>query len=339
MLSSLFARVAQRQALPSRVNEQKHTEQEWDGHDEIFDVIARTLGSPMPRRQALRMALTGLVGAALADVGVKTAWAAPTCLCRTRLYDPEFECCTPSGVQRKKDNPNINLCPQKVINPQYACEPNGCGSEGGRKYPPYPMGADFLTCCGAPGTSGAGSHDCCWGQCGMNRNTCDLLFLGCLNRACEAKFPGSGIIDTIKRESCLNIAFSYFLGVASPFATSAYDAGQSKGCDCCGTTTCPQSCAGSSCGSLPGCAPGGDCVCFTSTEGTGACVHGNTPCSSVPRCSTTADCPAGFACLTTSCCGPIGVCGPLCSPIGSPIVQQQSLPLSSQEGPTLGGFH
>lgn len=304
----------------------------------VFDGITRVLCSAIPRREALRITFMGVIGVALAEAGIKTTWAAPTCLCMGQVYDPSVECCTPGGVQRKKNNTNvITACPSRVANPEYVCKPNGCGSEGGKKFPGSVGKADFLTCCGAPGTAGTGSHDCCWGKCKEDRNNCDQLFLACLDAACRTAYPGSGVVETIKRTSCQSAALTYFGAVESRLATSAYEAAQSGGCDCCGTSTCPQSCAGSSCGSLPACDPGGDCVCFTSTEGSGACVHGATPCSSVPRCSSTADCPGGSACLTTSCCGSFGVCGPLCNVItpAGPFVQSAA---SAQSGPTLGGI-
>jgi hypothetical protein len=271
----------------------------------IFDDIARTLGSGMPRRQAFALAVKGLAGAALAEFGVWSAWAQSTCLCQGQTYNPQTACCTPSGVQAKHPITNLAACPNKVKHPGYVGRSNGCGPEGGAITPfvPNRFGlANFGPCCDA--------HDFCYGDCNASKSGCDNTFGVCNATACAVY-----AIFQVLLPSCLTAAAAYFAAV-SLGGGDAYEAAQQGGCDCCGTSTCPQSCAGSSCGSLPACAGGADCVCFTSTEGTGACVHGATPCSAVQTCRTTADCPAGTACLTTSCCGSQGVCGPLCNPVG-----------------------
>jgi Group XII secretory phospholipase A2 precursor (PLA2G12) len=271
----------------------------------IFDNVARSLGSPMPRRKALQIAVAGIAGAALVELGIESAWAASTCLCNGQVYDPVIECCTSFGVQAKHPITDLNSCPNKVDHP-HVNQPNGCGPEGGwitPFVPDHPFGANFLVCCN--------THDNCYGTCNNAKSSCDNPFLTCLAAACLAS-PLSFIPSVLA--SCVALAGTYFAAVHFG-GDSAFTSAQKGACDCCGTSTCPQSCAGSSCGSLPACAPGGDCVCFTSTEGTGACVHGNTPCAGIQHCSTSADCPSGSACLFTSCCGSFGVCGPLCNPI------------------------
>jgi len=296
---------------------------------EIFDDIARTLGSDIPRRRALALVLKGLLGAALAEFGIKSAWAQATCLCQGQTYDPLTACCTPTGVQQKHPISSTRACPNKVPHPGFVALPNGCGPSGGALTPVIPNGfgaASFLQCCN--------THDICYGTCNDVKDSCDGNFLACLVGACDAAYSGTGILDGIKRNSCRSVANTYF-GAVHHFGDGAFEAAQDEACDCCGTSTCPQSCAGSACGSLPPCAPGGDCLCFTSTEGSGACVHGATPCASVSRCTTTADCPSGTTCLTTSCCGSFGVCGPLCNPI---LPSAFIAPRSRTGGPTLGGL-
>jgi hypothetical protein len=65
----------------------------------LFDDIARTLASPIPRRQAFGWILRGLAGAALASVfGAGTARAAVRCppgqfLCGTVCYPNGWMCC------------------------------------------------------------------------------------------------------------------------------------------------------------------------------------------------------------------------------------------------------
>lgn len=336
-VSSLFKRVVKRPATPSYklakiVSDERAIDVDGKSdRNDVFDGITRVLGSSMPRRQALRISFMGVIGVALAEAGLKTAWAAPECLCLGRIYDPLVECCTPSGVQRKKNNPNLAACPNKVVNPEYVCKPNGCGAEGGTKFPPTIGKADFLTCCGAPGTSGAGSHDCCWGKCGNDRDNCDLLFLACLDSACQTAYPGSGIIESIKRSACQQAAVAYYGGVSSFIATSAYESAQSGGCDCCAESTCAQTCLGGSCFNAPSCDNDFGCVCFQTVEGTGFCHRGQ-PCSTTSPCSSSSQCPQGWACVSVTCCGPQSICVQPCTVIGPAALAFET------EGPTTTGF-
>lgn len=237
MLNLMLARVVGRQGTPQpkvagRDNINKGNRE--IVCDEVFDNMARALGSPMSRRQVIRSALVGIMGAAFAQVGVKTVRAAQAVrlCCRGIEFNPDTQCCTPSGIQPKRPITSLAACPNRVANGR-PCGPNGCGSEGGRKYPDHYGAADFLTCCGRPGTSGDGSHDCCWGKCKNDRRTCDSAFLECLGEACVSAYPGGGDIETHLRDGCLETALAYYLAVSSPFATSAYEAAQVSGCDCC----------------------------------------------------------------------------------------------------------
>ena len=165
--------------------------------------------------------------------------------------------------------------------------PNGCGTEAH----PLPNGfgaANFRPCCN--------THDCCYDTCNGNQVSCDNDLLACFKAACATAYPPvsgiSGALQKIKYGSCISAAETgYSLVYSVGFV--AFNATQRQACDCCGSATCPQSCAGGACGALPPCAGGADCVCFTSVEGNGACIHGATPCSSVQSCSSTADCPTG----------------------------------------------
>jgi hypothetical protein len=296
-----------------------------------FAELTKLTASQIPRRTILRLVAGSLAATTLSRFGIRTAYAQATCLCAGAPYDPTTQCCTSSGVQAKNPITNLAACPGRVPRPGHLPPPpDGCGSSkanpGLYPYIPNSWGmADFKPCCD--------THDGCYDMCNNVKSDCDGTFLGCLTVACTGYLD----IDPELYQSCIQVADVYY-GFVALFGTTAFDGAQMGACDCCSTSTCTQSCAGSVCGSLPACAPGGDCVCFTSTEGDGACIHGATPCSAVSSCSSTADCPEGTTCVATSCCGSFGVCGPLCNPIlpaATAAVRRAVVPPGTL---TLGGY-
>lgn len=290
--------------------------------NEIFDNVARTLGSPVPRRKALKLAIFGVAGAALADFGVKAAWAAPNCLCRGQVYDPTTACCTPSGVQPKHPVANLNACPNKIPHPGHVNIPNGCGRQGGTQFPNRWGFADFGSCCNA--------HDNCYGTCNNAKGGCDNSFLGCLSNACFDAYPIFPPIFTLLRNNCLAAAGAYFAGVRIG-GGGAYNTAQAGACDCCGTEACPQTCVGGTCSSLPPCGESG-CVCFQTVEGTGFCHRGQA-CAGLQTCSSSSQCPSGWACVNVTCCGSQPICIQPCTVIGPAFSSSQ------MEGPTTIGYN
>lgn len=271
-----------------------------------FDDIARSIAAAGSRRSALRAMVTGIGGIALSGLGIRSSWAASNCLCNNRVYDSEIACCTPSGIVPKHPIADLRACTNRVANIKHKCEANGCGGAGSWKRPPQSyFGVSFVPACNG--------HDCCYDECKSIKSNCDTRFLADLNQACAAAFPGTGFVQNLKRSGCISTARIYYDYVNTE-GQPYYDAAQQKACDCCGTETC-RTCAGGSCGALPACAGGGDCVCFTSPQGQGVCIHGNTPCAGLPSCSSNADCPPGYGCAATSCCGTGAICGPLCSDV------------------------
>jgi hypothetical protein len=301
---------------------------------DLFDNIARLTQRPIPRRSAVGTLFGGFLGLALADLGIKSAWAQANCLCTDgETYDPAIQCCTSAGVQAKNPITNLAACPNRVPHPGHTPGFNGCGPANSWITPWIPNRygiADFTQCCN--------NHDICYDTCNDVKSNCDNAFLSCLTASCNNAYSAASILFPELLQDCLVVAGAYYAAVALG-GGSAFDSAQDEACDCCPETTCPQSCAGSSCGSLPPCAGGGDCVCFTSTEGNGACIHGDTPCDSVPNCVTSADCPAGYACTASSCCGSAGFCGPLCNPITGPSGQTtRQIRKSATKVRTMGGF-
>lgn len=300
--------------------------------DRLFDDLTRSVAGASSRRDALKIAFYGLAGYALAKFGVRSAWAAANCLCNGVVYDSSLSCCTPGGVVQKHPIASLASCPNRVPNATHMCAPNGCGGEGGVPVPNGYGAANFRPSCN--------THDCCYDACttsGTAKAGCDTDLYNNLLAACATAYPGTGVLDRIKRGSCNNVAATYYSFV-NRFGQTFFDAAQQQSCDCCGDQPC-LSCAGGACGNLPHCAANNpDCLCFTTPEGTGACIPGSTPCAGLRACNSSADCPPGYGCTKTSCCGGGGVCGPLCSdvrPAGA-AVSRSSKTLAAT-GPTMGG--
>lgn len=288
-----------------------------------FDNFVRSLGSQASRRAVLKVTLLGAVSL-LTGLGTKKAWAAARCLCGTTLYDPDLQCCTPSGVQPKHPIADLAACPQRTFRPDYTCVPNGCGAEGGDQYPPSFGAASFLECCNG--------HDCCWGTCRRDRTNCDRDFLACLQTSCDSAYPplirvilGVEVdVNRVKRASCRAAAQAYFAGVETDrWGTPAYIAAQQDACDCCGPQPC-LTCPGGTCLSLPSCGDPG-CVCFSTVEGNGFC-HLPQACEGLPSCASSANCPDGWACVSVTCCGGGAICIRPCFVVGGAAVSPFSQP-------------
>ncbi len=289
--------------------------------DRLFDNVIRNIGYSDSRRQAVKYGFTGLVGAAFYDFGLKTLWAADNCLCNGRIYDPDTECCITGTVQIKNPISDLDLCPDRVPHPGHTCVSNGCGAEGGRSFPGSFGNAEFTPCCN--------DHDCCYGECNSNRGGCDTTFEECMTAACDAAYPGSGYPDRLKRSSCRGAANTYWAAVAAA-GQAAYDAAQRAACDCCESSSCAEQCdGGGSCGLFPSCEGGADCFCFAAVEGGGACAHGDTPCDGIQTCTSSSECPSGYACLNATCCGTEAVCAPLCSAV-TPVLRSRSASIQEQ---------
>jgi hypothetical protein len=294
----------------------------------VLDDIARTLAGATSRRAALKTVVLGLGGMTLARFGIDNAWAARNCLCNNRVYDSDLACCTPNGVVQKHPIANLADCPSRTANLAHTCTANGCGAAGSWVSPPQSyFGVSFLPACN--------THDCCYDKCNQNKAACDTNFLSDLSAICTGAFAGTGTIQNIKRGGCLSQARAYYNAVSS-YGQSAYDDAQKLSCDCCPPAAC-RTCAGGSCGAFPACAGGGDCVCFTTPNGSGVCVHGNTPCAGLPTCSSNDDCPPGYGCAGSNCCGGTALCGPLCSDLTPSSIISPFAGAQRYDGPTLGG--
>ena len=306
-----------------------------DAADSAFDNFTRSLGSQTSRRQVVKVSVLGMFGALLGDLGLREARAAADCLCGRQLYDPAVQCCTPTGVKPKHPVADLASCPNKVVHPGYTCVPNGCGPAGGTSYPNGFGSASFMGCCN--------THDCCYGACNNAKGGCDGTFGTCMHSACDAAYPpdirvilGVSVdVNRVKRASCNSMASSYFQAVNN-FGGDAFTAAQQAGCDCCGTQPCP-TCPGGTCSSLPSCQDPG-CVCFQTIEGKGFC-HLPQSCAGLSGCASSANCPAGWACVNVTCCGGSAICIRPCFVVnGAAAVQRSSLASTGEPVLTTAGW-
>jgi len=294
--------------------------------NELLDCVSRTLNNPMPRRQAVRVVMTGVAGLALMRLGINTAWAQQSCDCNGVSYDPVTQCCTPNGVQQKFPIVNVDDCPNRVEHPGLPpINPNGCGAAGGRAFPNRFGPVNFRQCCDP--------HDICFGTCNSDRDDCDLDFLTCLLSACVTGLGSLALIPRLLL-TCNAIATTYFIGVQSPFGTTAYENAQTARCDCCAEESCGSCSSPAVCGSFSACGPGFPCLCFTGPNGEGVCARGDRPlCDVILPCTSSSQCPTGFGCAVNTCCGASGVCVELCPSTSSAL---SLLPATVGVGPTPG---
>src|SRR5437867_4293857 len=93
--------------------------------DKLFDDISRVLASPVPRRRALRLIFSGLVGTTVAAFGLGTAQA---------FACPSGQFCCPSNTTCTRCCSNsVVCCNSKCCNPGDACISNKCKAQ-----PPSP---------------------------------------------------------------------------------------------------------------------------------------------------------------------------------------------------------
>jgi hypothetical protein len=175
-----------------------------------FDELAREVARGLSRREALKFALTGLAGAALTSLGIKTAWAT-TCDCNGEQNYPILDLAAcPNRLQVKAPSTD-GIC---TSSPWQGFE-----------------GVDFRPCCV--------QHDYCFTTCGSSFETCNFNLFACIVGACKAGLTGT------ERLECEGIAFLMYEAVSthypdpppnSPLPASGYSDfvdDQSTYCACC----------------------------------------------------------------------------------------------------------
>jgi len=170
-----------------------------------FDDLTRRFASARTRRQVLGLFGRGALGA-LAG-GASGVWfsAAPALAACIVEYPPA----------------DLDDCPNKRPHPGNTRGSNGCGPANSDFRPPQSFGS-------APFTVPCNNHDICYETCNTPKSTCDVTFGDQLVDVCIATYGGSFLMET----ACILVAGVYELAVTVG-GGSAYEAGQTKDCECC----------------------------------------------------------------------------------------------------------
>ncbi len=220
--------------------------------DDIFDNLARSMAGSLTRREALKMAVTGFAAMALTKLGISPAWAA-TCLCNgVTLFDPDFQCCTPTGVVSKRPIANLNNCPGKVPNPTFTCNPSGCSGLG---IGTPPLASVMFGILGFD--SECNTLYCCLATCNNDGPTCleDFTFSAgnkCLALLAGGTVTGLGPKGRSAYGACV-LSMIWLRGsMLGSHGPRTYENLQKLGCDCCGSHTCSSCMPGTFPCSFPG---------------------------------------------------------------------------------------
>jgi hypothetical protein len=141
---------------------------------------------------------------------------------------------------------------------------------------------------------------------------------------CTSVFPPGPARGKCISDAAHHTGLCYSCGPAAP---SNHPPLCGQVCCTCVNGTCYQPCSGQSCGSLEfGCNGNSSCACYTTVEGVGFCSLPQ-PCTVQIGCTSSTECPFGWACANT-CCSGTTVCLQPCRPT------QASLP----SGQTTHGY-
>lgn len=233
-----------------------------------FDQVARIAAKDISRRDSLRLA-AGVTATAFA-----ASWVRPG---RVRAAAGDPGC----GGTRTAYSDG---CAKPVPKQNYTASSNGCGPENGVvAIPQTPAGiATFTPACN--------THDVCYGTCNSSRSKCDSDFHKDMLEICTNRYPTGGLLDSIGRGLCFQLAGVY-AGAVSTAGSDAFKTGQTEGCDCCQTCPDGQPLCGDRC-----CQDGHECS-------NGACCA---PCENYIKCSFSA--PPGQC--DYGCCNPSTICCP-----------------------------
>jgi hypothetical protein len=275
---------------------------------EPFDALTVALGAATSRRQVLRLLVSACAGGLVAGLGLPLA---------TRSSAQAAEPCVVEYPPK-----DLNDCPIKRVHPGNERKGNGCGEEGGRKFPEFFGNASFL--------EGCNEHDICYETCDRSKFGCDFTLYTQLVEACQAAYPGP--FNILARRACMEIA-SWYFGAVVVAGKDAFEKAQKKDCECCRP---PRPCNGcencqdgkcsdvcvpplKQCGPFigwPNCIPPTSSCCPDPTRADGGFVCadgavccGQTCCPTTSVCFGDLCCPAGWSvCGGVRCCPPGGFC-------------------------------
>lgn len=206
--------------------------------DGWFDRLARAAARGTSRRETLKLA------AGVTATAIVASWVRPS-----------------SGVAFGGDPGCAGTrtfysegCADPVAKLNHTPAFNGCGPQNGVNFVPQsPLGvATFTKACD--------QHDICYGTCNSSKANCDFTFFDDMAAICHAEYPPfGGLFNAIGHSYCLSLAQDYTAAVMLG-AGSAFQDGQSEGCDCC--EDCPGSqaqCGGKCCQAGQVCSNGACC--------------------------------------------------------------------------------
>ena len=175
-----------------------------------FDELTRRAGRMRTRREVVGLLGRGAVGAVFGSQALQFL-DAPTVLAQDCIveYPPA----------------DLDDCPNKRPHPGNQRGFNGCGAANSSFRPPQGFGKVSFT-------GPCNQHDICYETCNASKSQCDSTFGDQLVDACIAGYSGSFLSET----ACILTA-GVFEAAVSLFGGSAYEAGQTKDCECCRPVT------------------------------------------------------------------------------------------------------
>lgn len=159
-----------------------------------------------PRRKNRKLEADGVIG-------IKT-W--------TALFSPGKATPQPKPKPKPKPNPgtyNNGRCPagKGARNNDVVPNPNGCGPADGVPVPEL----NFNACCNA--------HDRCYSDCSKSKMKCDVTFLNCMYKRCDALYEDWWEVPA--RATCKGTAAVYYSAVER-LGDGPFESATKKHCIC-----------------------------------------------------------------------------------------------------------
>jgi hypothetical protein len=163
--------------------------------------------------------------------GVKFDPATQGC-CNGKIYTKATQCCEMNMIVAKNPIADLNKCPNRVPNPSWTFQYDGCSNPVPFIDKDNPAGGRDTQFANAARTAPCDDHDRCYQTCNPAagaKDACDLAMLNGMLAVCNASTEPQNIVD-----SCRTWANRYYnIGLRSRFAQTAFDNRQKQVCNCC----------------------------------------------------------------------------------------------------------